>query len=195
MIGEGKLNTEGGIFAAYDSQEINRIREEAEEDVKMYLQRYKDMQDQFRQLDNLFQTWKGALDEIERENMVIHENFMAEYNQFENEEMSRVAANFAAMEEAEEVTGLGWTRRGGRLDKQDFANKILADRHLSARKKFTELASSLDYVRGQRNVNLREAYDLNRQLLAGGLDEVELGVLQKKRKQSQSLADHFGDLA
>lgn len=54
MIGAGRLNTEGGIFAAYDSQEINRIREEAEEDVKIYLQRYKDMQDEFRQLDNLF---------------------------------------------------------------------------------------------------------------------------------------------
>jgi hypothetical protein len=32
-----------GYWHPYDSQEINQIREEAENDIKQYLERYKDM--------------------------------------------------------------------------------------------------------------------------------------------------------
>jgi len=163
--------------------------------VKIYLQRYKDMQDEFRQLDNLFQTWKGALDEIERSNMVIHENFMSDYNQFEDEEMSRVAANFAAMQEAEEVTGLGWFRRGQRNALQGIANNILNDRKNSPRSQFNQLSELLSSYRSQRNEALNSAYSINKQILAGGLDEIELGELQKRRSQEQDRANHLGDLA
>lgn len=194
MISEGKLR-EGSFWHPYDQQEANQIREQAESDIKNYLQRYKNMQSDFRQMDQIFGTWNSALKEIERENQHLHDNFQDEYTQFETEEANRVAANFSAMRDAEEVFGVKWARRSSTLDAQTFANETLSNRMLGPRGQFNALSQRLDVVRRSRNDALETAFGLNRRLGVGGLDEDEIMDLQKRRDEAQSHAAHWGDVA
>lgn len=194
IIGEGKLR-EGSMWHPYDQQEANDIREQAENDIKGYLQRYKNMQSDFRQMDQIFGTWNSALKEIERENQHLHDNFQDEYTRFETEEASRVAANFSAMRDAEEVFGVKWARRSSTLDAQTFANETLRNRTLGPRGQFNALSQRLDVVRRSRNDALETAFGLNRRLGVGGLDEDEIMDLQKRRDEAQSHAAHWGDVA
>jgi hypothetical protein len=126
--------------------------------------------------------------------MRFHDEFEQGYSTFENEEMSRVQANFEAQQRADEVFGIGWARRGQRNALQGIANDILMNRTNSPRSQFNQLSQLLSSYRNQRNEALNSAYKLNKQILAGGLDEIELGELQKRRGQEQNRASHLGDL-
>lgn len=194
MIGEGKLR-EGSMWHPYDQQEANDIREQAESDIKSYLQRYKNMQSDFRQMDQIFSTWNSALREIESGNQRIHDNFQDEYSRFEADEANRVAANFAAQLEAEETFGVGWQRRRRSNAIQGAADDLIMNRAIGPRQKFDVLRTQLQGYRDRRNQALKDAYRINKEILAGGLDEVELSELKKNRRKAIAEANHQGSLA
>lgn len=152
------------------------------------------MQTEFKQMDSLFNMWEKTKQQLERDGMRFHEEFTSEYSQFENEEAARVQANFDAQQQAEEVFGLNWHRRGQRNAVQSIADDILMDEESTPKEQFDSISQLLASYRNQRNTALNSAYKLNKQILAGGLDETELGELKKRRGEEQRKAEHMGDI-
>jgi len=181
--------------------------ERAQNDIASYQEEWNDAAKKVRELESLFgevdalaQTIGRSVQTVERElqkakvaaESTANQAYEWEYQGMEDAAVADYLANLGAKEDAQ-AWGETWAARGRQNRVEERANGILANRRYSPRRQFSLLAAELDSYRASRNGALREAFELNQQILRGGSSE-QLEDWLQQRSAAETKAGNFANI-